>query len=533
MTGKSGKIMMKTLMRPRRIAFATIAVMLGVLGQSVRAPAQGAGTFDQGKVIPRVVSLSDSRHTYALYLPSGYSTERKWPVLFAFDPGARGNIPVERFQDAAEKYGYIVMGSNNSRNGPVQVELEAMRALYTDARQRFSIDEKRLYSAGFSGAARVACQMGLRLRGFAGAIIGGGGFPLDEKPSADVGFVLYGIAGEADLNFNEMLRLHRDFTRLGISNHFEVLPGGHQWPSSEVLKEGVEWMELQAMRSGRRERDPAWIASNLAERLEKAKALEDKGDLVAASRRFEGISKDFRGLADLNEAEAELARLKARPELAKALKEAARREKRMEDRDEEQSGRVMDVIHAIFATGGMTYLEGRVEQGSAPGSAPPGTGPGRDELPASRGAQGGEPQDAMAVEKMVAGLGINSLKSTIEKKPGTDEAVLAERQRTRIFISTFETARMLIEMKKYAQAVMCLEITAKAAPPENAFVDVQLARAQALNKKRPEALKALTSAASKGFDRPEVIEKDEAFEPLRSTPEYAAALEKIRATAAR
>ena len=514
-----------------RISFLLGSFVL-VAASARQGSAQYLDKLDRGMVIPRVVSLSDSRHTYALYLPSSYSPDRKWPVLFAFDPGARGNVPVERYQEAAEQYGYIVLGSNNSRNGPVQVEFEAMRALYTDARRRFPIDENRLYSTGFSGAARVACQMGLKLKGLAGAIIVGGGFPQGEKPSAEMGFALYGIAGEADLNFNEMLRLHRDFTELHIPNHLEILPGGHQWPSSEVLREAVEWMELQAMRSRKRPRDPTWIAAMLAARLARAKSLEEKGELAAAFRRLEEISKDFRDFADLNEVEADVTRLKALPELARALKDAEKREKRMEERDEEQSGRVMDVIHAIFAAGGMTYSEGRVEQGALPSSAPPGGGPGRDELPVSRGAQGGEPKDAMAVEKLVAGLSIPSLKSTIEKKPGTDEALLAERQRTRIFISTFESARMLIEMKKYAQAVMCLEITAKAAPPENAFVDVQLARAQALNKRKSEALKSLASAAAKGFDKPEMIEKDEAFEPLRSTPEYAAALEKIRARAA-
>lgn len=493
--------------------------------------AQAPATFDRGKVIPRVVSLPDSQHTYALYLPSGYTPQRKWPVLFAFDPGARGSVPVERYQEAAEEYGYIVMGSNNSRNGPVQVEFEAMRALYGDARQRFSIDEKRLYSTGFSGAARVATRMGLMLKGLAGAIIVGGGFPLGEKPSAGVGFALYGIAGEADLNFNEMLRLHRDFTELGKSNHFEVLTGGHQWPPKEVLKDAIEWMELEAMRFGKREHDPAWIAEMLAARFEKARALEAKGKLVAAFRRFEEISKDFHDLADLKEAEANVARLKALPDLARALKEAEKREKRMEQRDELQSRKLMDVIHFIFSTGGMSYADGRVETAAPAGPTPAVGGFGGGDTPAQRGAVAGEATDSMALEKLVAGLNIPGLKSTIEKKAGTDDAILAERQRSRIFISTFESARMLIEMKKYSQAVMCLEITARATP-ENAFVDFQLARAQALNKSRNEALKSLTSAAAKGFDKPELIEKDDAFAALRDDPQYAAALEKIRALAA-
>jgi hypothetical protein len=202
----------------------------------------------------------------------------------------------------------------------------------------------------------------------------------------------------------------------------------------------------------------------------------------------------------------------------------------MEQRDEVQLSKLMEVIHYIFSTGGVSFAEGRATISAEGAPAPPGSGPANEGLPPPSGAV--EPSDPLALEKMIAGLAVSNLKSIIEKKPGTDEAILAERQRSRILISTFENARMLIEMKKYAQAVMCLEITAAAAPPDNAFVDFSLARARALNGQKNGALKSLTAAAAKGFDRPELIEKEEAFAPLRSTPEFASALEKIRANAA-
>ena len=39
-------------------------------------------------------------------------------MILAFDAGDVGGGGVERYQAAAEQYGYIVAGSNNSRNGP-------------------------------------------------------------------------------------------------------------------------------------------------------------------------------------------------------------------------------------------------------------------------------------------------------------------------------------------------------------------------------------------------------------------------------
>src|SRR5882672_2139170 len=71
-----------------------------------------------GKIIEKVTISLDQSQSFALYLPSSYTPSRKWPIIYGFDPGARGLMAVEHFKDAAEKYGYIVVGSNSSRNGP-------------------------------------------------------------------------------------------------------------------------------------------------------------------------------------------------------------------------------------------------------------------------------------------------------------------------------------------------------------------------------------------------------------------------------
>jgi predicted esterase len=489
------------------------------------APAQDLSGLEKGKVNPHVVSLSDAHHRYALYIPSNYDPAKKWPVLFAFDPMARGNIPVERFREAAEEYGYIVFGSNNSRNGPLQVQLEAMRAMYSDARQRFAIDPSRLYAAGFSGGARVACQMGLMLKGMAGVIAVGGGFPAGVKPSPEVSFALYGIAGEADLNFNELLRLHRDFTALGISNHFQGLEGGHQWPAGAICREAIEWMDLQGMRAGYRDRDPALIATLLAARLRKLRADEAGGRLAAALRGFDEAVRDFQDLADMKDFQEESLRLKVRPQAAKALRDAEKREKRLEEQDDLQSWRFTKVLNHILLVGGVSLAEGKTEiSGGASGvssSVPTAQG-----SPPTRGLEGAG-TDSMVLEKLVADLGISRLRRAIEKKPGTDEAILAERQRDRIFISTLESGRTLMEAKKYPQAVKCFEITTEVMP-ESPFGLFNLARALAFDGQRNRALKSLARAAERGFDRPELVENDAAFDDLRKRPPFAAALEKIR-----
>src|SRR5260370_24790545 len=92
--------------------------------------------FTKGQIIDEVKRAADASHTYALYLPSNYSPDRAWSVIFAFDPRARGRAPLEAYQPAAEEYGYIVAGSNNSKNGPWAVSLAAAQAMLADVGSR-------------------------------------------------------------------------------------------------------------------------------------------------------------------------------------------------------------------------------------------------------------------------------------------------------------------------------------------------------------------------------------------------------------
>ena len=88
-----------------------------------------------------------------------FDLARQWPVILAFDGGGGGRQGVERYRAAAEKYGYVVAGSNNSRNGPWNVGLDAAAAMIADVKRRFPIDLRRMYTAGMSGGARVAIMV--------------------------------------------------------------------------------------------------------------------------------------------------------------------------------------------------------------------------------------------------------------------------------------------------------------------------------------------------------------------------------------
>src|SRR3954464_5144486 len=125
--------------RMRHFLFLFLLIVLGVDLAHSQTPAAGV-------VHSSVPVAAEPSNSYALYLPSAYSPAKRWPLLLVFDPFARGEVSVKLFHDAAEKYGFIVVGSNNSRN--FVDPSAAIRVLWADIKERYAIDPRRIYTAG-------------------------------------------------------------------------------------------------------------------------------------------------------------------------------------------------------------------------------------------------------------------------------------------------------------------------------------------------------------------------------------------------
>src|SRR5262245_10534431 len=165
-----------------------------------------AQELTRGAIVDDVTCASDPAQSYALYLPSTYTPERRWPVLFGLHPAARGRAIVELYATAAERYGYVVAASNTSRNGPWAISTAA--AMAADVGRRVSVDPRRVYLTGMSGGARVALLVALGKNDIAGVIASSAGFP-DSEPRSRVPFALYATAGTEDFNQLEMRLLDR------------------------------------------------------------------------------------------------------------------------------------------------------------------------------------------------------------------------------------------------------------------------------------------------------------------------------------
>jgi hypothetical protein len=201
----------------------------------------------RGAIVDPVICLQDPGQSYALYLPRGYDAQRPWPVIYCFDPGGRGGVPVALFREGAEKFGYILVGSNNSRNGPWGDILQAARAIWHDTHARLAIDDGRVYAAGFSGGARAASGLGKMLSiPLAGVIGCGAGLPEWLEPGDMALVPWFGIVGLRDFNYREMQELERELRRQGTPCLLRVFQGKHSWPPAKLALEAIAWLDEQA-----------------------------------------------------------------------------------------------------------------------------------------------------------------------------------------------------------------------------------------------------------------------------------------------
>lgn len=449
----------------------TVVVMLMSFG-CTQVAAQHQSQFPQGEIIERVASTANPEQSYALFLPPGYTPEKKWPILYAFDPIGRGLVPVKLFQEAARQFGWIVVGSNNSRNG-IDTSL-IVKDFWADTHQKFSIDERRVYTTGFSGGARVASAVALSYRGaVAGVIAASGGPPPDFNVAAAKEIEFFGTAGTDDFNFPEMQQLKRRMEEVGVTNRLLVFAGGHEWPSAEICGEAIAWMEVQAMKSGTRAKDDALIDLRLAAKTRAARDYETKKQLYEAYGEYQALITEFSGLRAIDELAFATERLRNSKEVKAAIKS---------EKDEEQDqAKLSERVRSLIA----------------------------------------KLQDASIYAETMSELKyvLSDLTKKSEGNKGVADQRVARRVSQSLLVEIYEEAFALKQKKNYGLIPAKFEL-ATLIKPKDPRVFYELAGAYARIGNRRRAMAALGQAIERGFSDLVRIEQNEDFATLRDDPGY-------------
>jgi poly(3-hydroxybutyrate) depolymerase len=471
-----------------------LATTLLVAGAPLAVAAEPDSSLPLGQVVERVSCRDNSVQSYALYLPSGYRPDRPWPILYAFDPAARGRVPVELFSKAAERLGYIVVGSNNSRNGPGEPVVAAMNALWSDTHARFVLDPERIYATGMSGG-NYPARLLLAQRG-AGMVACAGAFVEDDIANVEPRHTWIAIAGVSDFNVDLNRAAVRALVARGVVARFVTFDGGHSWPPEAVVSQALDWLELGAMRNGQRPPDPTFVEAQFEGGLARARALVAGGQVHDAADESATLVREFAGLKPAGTLQA-LAReadgLGKSPEAKKARK----REQSLA-RDEKAQG---DRLRS---------LRWRLEQDP------------REQMQHALSQATDDPMalwDPGATRRELDDL-LKRLARDLDSAQA-DRRIVSKRVIDGFYIDTLYQGQQHRDQRRLVAAQADFEICIGMRPKASAPV-YDLARTHAAQGDRKQALARLRSAMELGFRDLGRLDTDPEWAPLHEQPEFQA-----------
>lgn len=471
-------------MTNRTVKYFLLASLFLLASISGKAQLNSKVELPRGVVIEKVACQKTDAQSYALYLPTNYTPEKKWAILYAFDPFGNGKSPVEIFRDAAEKYDFIIVGSNDSRNNLSAEKLsEIITAFWTDTHARFSIDEKRAYAAGLSGGARVANFFAASCRGCIAGVVACGAtftanFPLD-KP---LGFAVFGTVGTDDFNYPELVKAFEKLSEIKSANRLDVFDGRHGWLPKELAFDALAWLDLQAMKTGRMDLNEEFAAELFTKQMNRAQAVLQAGDVLRAARIYETIARDFSGVEDTKDAAQKPAEIRAGKAYKKAL-----------DEENDLFERQQTVAKKIISTGaGLIDVD-------------------------DKGA---------ALQKISAEIETWRVRS--KAAADSNQRRLARRILTQILIETSETALYVNERQKdYKTMIANLEL-ARLGNPQSSYILFELARAYALDGQKRRALDALEQAVENNFTDCARIDGESEWAKLRGEKQFQKVMERLK-----
>lgn len=424
--------------------------------------------------IADVTCASDAGQSYALYMPSAYTDQKRWPIIYFFDPGGRGRRPLELYKGIAETYGFILAGSNNSRNFSSD-QAKTVNAIWQDTHARLALDEHRSYASGFSGGARVAGAMALSgpPGQIAGVIAHGAGYPSNKSTSKD-DLPYFFAVGDQDFNWPEVINIRREREEQGSPYRVRVYSGRHQWASAAVMEEAVQYMNLEAMRAGTLAPDAGFIDRLLDKVNTEAAVAETKKDPIAQLSAYRALVADFRGLRDVKQAADKLIALQQSPALKAALKSEREQMSEQYKLEQEISPKIAAVADNSTADSPALRLEVRQQLGAL-----------NDQAKHSKNEQ---------------------------------RRLISSRAFSGIFVGAMEDGQQQLAARRFEKAESYFELMRQVS--DDPWPVLLLADTHAAAGNRKLAIKDLQEAVRRGLKDRAVIESDPQLQSLKGEPEF-------------
>lgn len=268
-----------------------------IVGVALGAFATQAYGQTAGQVVDRVICAADGSQSYALYIPVR-GDQQPLPIVYFFDSHGVGSLPLRKYKALADTYGFILVGSNNSKNGNDWATTETIwDRLFSDTHRRLKIDEQRIYTAGFSGGAKVASYVAIQHSQVKGVIANGAGLP-DGVSAGDFSFSFTAIAGEGDMNMTDLAGLDAELDRTRTRHRILYFSGIHQWAPAATMRTAFAGLDLDAMAMGLLAKNASEIAAFATASKRRVNGEVQSKELMAARQECSVAISYLGGLSD-------------------------------------------------------------------------------------------------------------------------------------------------------------------------------------------------------------------------------------------
>lgn len=250
--------------------------------------------YSKGVIIDSIWLDKKLEESFAFYAPESYEASRPSPVIFIFDPMARGKTGIEPFILTAETYGYVLVCSNNSKNGPYDRNYAIATRLFNKITSDLNINPKLFYTAGFSGGGRFASALAANSDQIQGVVSCGAAYNMDSGnlPGTQM-FSFATIMGDEDMNYYELAFTDKYLDKISLSHEIFTFEINHRWPDDEHILMAFDWMQLEAYKKLLLPLDTSVVDRIYKKFYHQAKLKEERNDLLGSVAEYRRILNGF------------------------------------------------------------------------------------------------------------------------------------------------------------------------------------------------------------------------------------------------
>lgn len=269
------------------LAIFTIASFSSLAAQEYR--------IVKGGVTDSLAIPSGTTDTYALYAPTNYSAEQKWPVVFVFDPKGRGATTANLFRVAAENQKYLIASSNiNLTSKPIDSIIQTATAMMNSVLNSFPVDPGMVYTAGLGEGAQVGSALPLIYKQMAGVMAIGNSFVNPNYLDRNNPYMFIGIAGDKDYMVYEIENYLRFYDNQDFTTDVYYFDGKEdEWPNPSVITNAMSGFTLEAIKNGKRTKEEEFIQKLYEDEIAYVETLRRTRNYYAASEKLDRMEEKY------------------------------------------------------------------------------------------------------------------------------------------------------------------------------------------------------------------------------------------------